>query len=348
MAQKKNASSLYDIFRKQLRSGDIGTLYIFHGSEHYLLDRSLASLREKLVAGALSDFNHRRLNARSFSVDTLADSVNTLPAFSERTLVEVHDVDIFKLPEEPRKRLIALLSELPDTVCLVFVFNTVPYAPDGRQKLAQLLKSKAQIVEFTIQEQSKLIRWIRAHVEHNGKTISPADCEHLAFITGSSMTTLSGEIEKLCQYVEGDNITRTDIDALVTPVPDAVAYQLTDHVIGGRFNEAAHVLATLFAMQEPAQKLIYSVTMALRRLYTARLYIDEGKSQDAFTQTTGLRFAFQARNLFAAARKCSAEVCRKAVLASARAAFAMNSGANGEARLAELLAELALIFKEAR
>mgnify|MGYP000928904151 FL=1 len=348
MAQKKNASVSYDAFRKQLRSGDIGTLYVFHGSERYLLENSLKALREQLVAGALADFNHRRFNADGFSVDALIDSVSTLPAFAERTLVEVHDVDIFKLPEEARQRLAALITELPEYVCLVFVFDTVAYAPDGRQKLAQLINARAQVVEFAIQEQSKLVRWIAAHVEHNGKTISPADCEHLAFLTGGSMTTLVSEIEKLCQYAEGDAITRADIDALVTPVPDAVAYQLTDHIVEGRFNEAAKVLASLFAMQEPAQKLIYAITMALRRLHLARLYLDEGKSQESFAQAAGLRFAFQARALFSAARKRSPEECRKAVLASARAALAINSGAKGEARLAELLTELALIFREAK
>jgi DNA polymerase-3 subunit delta len=348
MAQKKTASGSYETLRKQLRTGDIGTLYVFHGSERYLLENSLKSLREQLVAGALADFNHRRFNADGFSVDALIDSVNTLPAFAERTLVEVHDVDIFKLPEDARQRLAALISELPEYVCLVFVFDTVAFAPDGRQKLAQALSGKAQVIEFAIQEQSKLVRWISTHVEHNGKTISPADCEHLAFVTGGSMTALAGEIEKLCQYAEGDRITRADIDALVTPVPDAVAYQLTDHIVEGRFNEAAKVLSSLFAMQEPAQKLVYAVTMSLRRLYLARLYLDAGKNQESCAQAAGLRFAFQARALFSAARKRPAETCRKAVLASARAALGMNSGANGEARLAELLAELALIFREAR
>ena len=65
-------------------------------------------------------------------------------------------------------------------------------------------------------------------------------------------------------------------------------------------------------------------------------------------QVSGLRFPFQAKSLFAGARKLTAASCRRAVLASARAAADLNSGSDGEARLSELLAELLIIFKEKR
>lgn len=346
MAQNKNAS--YDTFRKQLKAGQIAPLYVFFGEERYLLEHSLASLRELLLSGGFADFNHRRLNGENFSIDALTDAVNTLPAFAERTLVEVHDVDIFKLPEEPRNRLAALLTELPEHVCLVFVFDTVPYSPDGRTKLAALIKSKAQVVEFPIQDPARLVQWIQAHAARAGKVISKADGEYLAFLTGNSMTALKAELDKLCQYAEGDTVTRAHIDALVSPTPDAAAYELTDRIVSGRFDEAAKILTDLFAQQEPAQKLIYSVTLALRRLHLARLYLDAGKSQETFMQVSGLRFPFQAKALFAGARKLTAESCRRAVLASAQAAADLNSGSDGQARLSELLAQLLIIFRGAR
>ena len=53
-------------------------------------------------------------------MDALSDSVENLPMMAERSLIRVDDVDLFKLGEKDRERLIALLGDLPPYCCLVF------------------------------------------------------------------------------------------------------------------------------------------------------------------------------------------------------------------------------------
>ena len=48
-------------------------------------------------------------------MDALSDSVENLPMMAERSLIRVDDVDLFKLGEKDRERLIALLGDLPPT-----------------------------------------------------------------------------------------------------------------------------------------------------------------------------------------------------------------------------------------
>ncbi len=345
MAQKKNDKAAFDALRKDILNNSLHFLYIFFGEEWYLLDNSLDQMRRVLTSCGLAHFNHHRFDSASFTVEALSAAVDSLPAFSERTLIEVHDVDLFKLGDDAKQRLIQLLSDLPESVCLVIVYDTIAYAPDGRQKLASVIKQKARVVEFTTQEQSKLTKWIKAHFAQSGKTIDGATCQYLAFVTGASMTALNVEIEKLCLYIDGDTVTRDAIDAVVTPVPDAVAYKLTDHIASGDFNAAARVLSDLLGMREVPHKLIYSVTLTLRKLLAARLCLDHGLGDKKLMELCGIKFDFQARSLIASARKMTLDQCRLSVLKSAETAFAMNSGGEPEALLTELLTALALIRK---
>jgi DNA polymerase-3 subunit delta len=266
--------------------------------------------------------------------------------FAERTLVEISDYDLFKADESDRETLVALLSDLPEHVCLVFVYDILGYAPDKRlKKLTAVLKDNATVVEFTAPPQSKLIKWIKTHVKDCGKQIDTPTAEYLAFITGGLMTALNTEIEKVCFYAAGDTVARADIDAVVTPVLDAVSWKLTDHIAGGRFNDASHVLVDLLNMREPPHKLIYVVTLKLRQLLAARLCLDGARGEKELMRICDIRFDFQARNLLASARKTTAERCARFVLLASETALLMNTGAAPESLLTELLIRLAACYK---
>ena len=76
---------------------------------------------------------------------------------SERTLIVVNDYDIYKGDKDA---LAAVLRELPDYVCLVFVYDLIEYKADARTKLAALLKEKGSVVPFNRQGQGDLVDWI--------------------------------------------------------------------------------------------------------------------------------------------------------------------------------------------
>ena len=342
MTKKKSVDG-YAELTKSVAAGQIDKFYIFHGEERYLLEHSLSQLRQIVCPEGLDGFNYRRFSG--VTPDELDDAVNTFPVFAERTLIEIHDCDIFK--SEHKERLLEIFSELPEYVCVVFVYGTVQYSPDGRQKINAAIQKLANVVEFTVQEQTKLVKWIARRFEAAGKRITIGDAEYLAFITGGYMSALGGEIEKVAAYASGDTATRADIDAVVTPVLDAVAYKLTDALVRRKYADAYLILDELLRMREPAHKLMYGISMKMRELLYARVCIENGVGTDEFMKMCAIRFPFQAKLLMDTARKTTLQNCRHAVLACADAAYDLNSGAEPEPRLAELIARLAFSRKEA-
>jgi len=341
MPQKSKDGNSYKSLAASLAVGQIGTFYILHGDERYLLERSLGEIRKHLCPDGLGGFNYKRFEGRSILTDDLEDAINTLPAFAERTLVEVHDFDIFK--SENKNRICEILSDLPDYVCVVLIYDTVEYKPDGRMKLDKDILKRAEVVEFTVQEQNNLVKWIKRHFSDSRKLISTSDAEYLVLITGGYMSSLHGEIEKVAAYSQGDTVTRADIDAVVTPVLDTVAYKLTDALIRREHNAAMRILDELFQMRESPHKLIYSISLKMRQLLAARVCIDSNLGKNALIEMCGIRHEFQARILLDSARKTTVRNCREAVLLCAQTAFELNSAPEPEARMIELIAKLALV-----
>ena len=335
---KKSSGVDYNALSSSIASGQIDRLYIFHGEERYLLEHSLTELRSALCPDGLNGFNYRRFE--TVTPEELEDAIDTLPVFAERTLIEVHDFDIFK--GDDKERLAGIFSDLPDYVCVVFVYDTVAYKPDGRQKSTAAILKFATVVDFAIQEQAKLVKWITRRIQSVGKRIGAADAEYLAFITGGYMTALVGEIEKVAAYASGDAVTREDIDAVVTPTLDAVTFKLTDALISRNYKSAYRILDELLRMKEAPHRLIYSISLKMRQLLCARVCIENGINADAFKDMCDIKFPFQARMLLDNARKITLAQCRDAVLCCSVAAHDLNfSSSAPESGVVELVAQLA-------
>ncbi|MCL2220877.1 MAG: DNA polymerase III subunit delta [Oscillospiraceae bacterium] len=340
MAQKKSQTDSYMKLREAIKTGELERFYIFHGPERYLLERGIVDLRSHICPDGSSGFNYRRFEGRGLAIDELEDAVNTFPVFADKTLVEVHDFDIFASGH--RERMRDILSDLPDYVCAVFSFDTLEFKPDGRVKVNKEILGYACVLEFAQQDSQKLVKWIMRHFRDAGRDISPADAEYLAFITGGLMTSLHGEIEKVAAFSRASVVSRKDIDAVVTPTLDAVSYELTDAIVNREHKQAARLLDELFQMREAPHKLIYSISLKMRQLLAARVCLDSKLSKRELMDMCSIRHEFQASKLMSTASKSTLEDIKKKVLACSETAMELNSTSEPESRMVELLAKLAL------
>jgi len=332
---KTKSNKSYIDLTSSIESGEAGNLYIFHGEERYLLDHSLLSLRNLLCPDGLDGFNYKRYEGKEFQTGELEDAVDTLPVFAERTMIEIHDFNIFKLDD--KQRLCGIFADLPEYVCIVFVFGSVEYKPDSRLKLDKEILKYANVIEFTAPEQENLIKWIKRHFRDTGKIIGTNDALYLAEITGGLMTTLNGEIEKVAAYSKYDTVTRNDINMVVSPVLDAVAYRLTDAIISREKNRALRLLDELFQMREAPHKLLYSISLKMRQLLTARICAENNPGKTKLMYICGIKHDFQADLLLNTAKKATLSECRNNVLHCSETALELNSITEPESRILELV-----------
>ena len=336
-------SAAYKQLKQDIAAGTIGRLYVFHGEEAYLRDYYLGQMKTKLVPAGLEEFNLHTVQGRDCDPKRLAQEIDALPMMSPRTMVLVYDYDLFKAPAGDKEALTALFADLPDYVCLVFIYDLIEYKPDARTKLAAALKQQGAAVKFTRQEQGDLVDWVRRRFRALDHDIDSELARYLIFLCGDLMNGLISEIGKIGSFASHRVVTRADIDAVATPQLDAVVFQMTDAIAAGNFDKAAEVLGELLHMQEAPIKLLAVLGKQLRQLYTARLAIEHRKGVPYLMELWGMRSAYPAERLMQSARRFSLPWCRRAVLRCGQTDLAMKStGADGEELLIGLLMELAV------
>ena len=327
--------------KKDLSAGTPGKLYLFHGEETYLRDHYLGKLREQLLAGGMGEFNLHELGAKDMSPHALEEAIDCLPMMGERTLVLVTDYDLFKAGEKDREAYIRILSQLPDYVCVVFLYDLIDYKGDARTRLAAALKQHGTVVNFVRQDQGDLADWVRRRFKALGKEIDSRMALELIFLCGDLMTNLIGEIEKIGAYAKAPRITREDIEAVATPQLDAVVFRMTDAIGEKNFDRAASVLGELYQMQEPPVKIMWSLGRQMRQLYSARLALESGRGSGWVASLWGIK-PYPADRLMQSARRFTLPWCRRAVVRCGQTDLAMKStGQDGQELLTTLLLELA-------
>ena len=324
MGKVKRDSGLSDL-KRALKSGEPGHLYVFYGQESYLREYYLGEIKSCLVPPGLEAFNHIRLEGRGLTPERLFEAVESLPAFAPRKLVTVRDLDVCKPGEALKKALEHLLPDLPAPVCLVFIYDTIPFKPDARTKLYGLLAAAGHIVEFTPQEAADLVPWITRHFKAHGKQIDRKLCEYLLFLCGGLMAGLKNEIGKIAAFAPGAQITREDIDAVALPVLDAVVYQMTDAIARREWTRAMTVLLKLREMREEPVELLAALGRSLRGLYAARLALETRRGARDVMQLMGYRSSYPAERLMQAARQRSSAWCRRAVSLCAQADLSLKT-----------------------
>ena len=341
---KTGSNAAFDTFKAELASGELRSVYLFHGEESYLREYYLAEMRKQLVPAGFEEFNFHKMEGKGLTVQSLTETVEAMPMMAQRTMVQVNDWDMFKLNEEQRTGLITLLEDFPEYCCLVFVYDQVEYKPNKTyKKLYAALEKQAQTVKFAEQSQNEILKWIARRFKASGHTIDVPTAEHLIFICGGLMNDLIPEIGKIASYAKGERITKADIDAVAAPILEAQVFEMTGAVSKGDFNKAAEVLGSLLKLQEEPFMLLALMGKELRKLHTARIALDTGRDKFWLMERWNMRSDYPAKLLMENARRVSRAWCANAVRRCYETDLRIKSvnGVDGAEELKLLLMELA-------
>ncbi len=334
----------YTTLQTDLKSGELRNVYIFYGEERYLKNANLDKVREALVEPSFEEFNYHRMAGKGLSVEDLTEVVEAMPMMAQHTVVVVEDWDIFKLDERGRTAFIAMLETFPEYCTLVLLYDVVEYKRDKKmKKLCAALDEYVVEVAFQQQERGALVNWLRRRFKALGHDIDGAAADHLLFTCGTLMGDLVPEIEKIGAFAKGEMITIDDINAVAAPILDAKIFDITNAVTAGDFDKAATVLSELLRMQTEPVAILATLGKELRRLYTARIALDQGKDRFWLKDLWRMSSDYPAKLLMQAARRVSRRWCSDALRRAQTLDRRMKSekGINAESELKAFLMELA-------
>ncbi len=335
--KKENATITIQTLKTAIREKKTKRLYVFHGEETFLLNHYLGQLRKNLIDEITESFNFRKFTNENFSVQELVDCVECLPVMAENTMIVVEDVDIFKLAELERTKLAEIFADIPQYCTIVFTYITLQWKLDERyKKFYSIIIEHAAIVEFAKQDRRDLVSWVTRHFAANKKSVTPQLCGYLIDITDGTMTSLAGEILKICAYSGTDTITKSDIDAVTEPVPDAVVMQMTELMGVGEYGSAMVKLQQLLKKQEPPLSILSAIGGHFRRISTAKTLLDNGEGVAEFMSIYKCK-DYYAKRFISIAGKFSAEFLHKVAELILETDYQMKTSFDDPERLLELL-----------
>lgn len=333
--RKKEPALNYGAEVRKLKEEGPARLYLLWGEEDYLRDSFLGELEKLCFPEGENDFQHRIFKDPQPEPQDLRAAVDTLPFFSERSLIELRELDYEKATDE----FIGVLADIPDYCTLVFLPERGE-EPNGKLKLVRFLREHGQEIRFTVQDQNMLLRWIARRFAYYGKGLEMEAAQRLIYLSGDRMKTLIPEIEKIAAYAKGEKVTVDDVNAVANRIPESDIFDLTDAIAERRFNTVAGILADLLEQRDSSIPAILSLlSNQFRRLYLAK----QAPDTKTVMEYCNLKYDFMARRLFQSAKGFEEEQLRQAVRHCAEADFRLKSESTDERQLLkETLMRIAL------
>lgn len=335
MPAEKNTAGKAQLIR-DLKNGTFAPLYLIYGEESYLKEYYLRQLREKVVDPTFADFNLIELEGKGLTPEQLGEAIDSYPAMAEKKLVIVTDFDLFKPPAGFSDQLPSLLTDLPDYLCLVFYYDVLEGKPDKRTKLYKQLEKTACFTEFSRMEENDLVAWIERRVRSLDRVIAPEDASYMIFLCGNDMTNLAGEIDKAAAHSTTGEIKKYNIDAVCSPVLDAVVFDLTDAITAGKFARAVALVGELIAQKNNEVMIFTTITRHIQRLYAAKLCAEARAGEKQLMEMIGSKSPYYARQLQNAARRVSLSWLRRAASLCAETDAALKGSAVDRQKQIEL------------
>lgn len=293
-----NKESL-DRIKDQLKNKNISRVYLFHGSEPFLIDHYAGELK-KLILGN----DNQSLNLASFEgkieIDDLIDACDTFPVFAEKKLVIVKNSGLFygkpkkntetnedKATEKENPKtmvygsraqetLSEYIPDIPETTCLVFIENNV----DKRLKVFKQLSKYGTVLEFNRNNPKYLVPWVIKGMNSLGKRISDEAAGYLVAISNPDMYTLRNEIFKLASYAaDREEVTLEDVKLLAVPTIKSVIFDLLDAVARKNTQRALAILDDILSLKEPEQKIFAMLSKQTGELLKLKLMMENRASQ---------------------------------------------------------------------
>ena len=206
---------------EKAKKGEVQPVYLVGGDERLLVSRLCDAVRIATVGGGPRGLAEDAFDGRGTSAATVLTACRTLPMMAKRRLVTVRGVE--QMSSTDQEALIPYLTKPEPTTVLLLVALQL----DGRRKLA--LEAKKAGVLYTAEHPSETeaAMWIEREAKARGVAMDSGAVESLTLAIGTDLGQLADAIERLALYTNNGPVTAKTVDAVVTPVREIPAFDLS-------------------------------------------------------------------------------------------------------------------------
>lgn len=264
-----------------IKSREISRVNYLYGEERFLVKTYTDRLLDATVGKDRNDINLIKL-AGTFPVDTLTDSIDSMPLFADSKAVLISDLDLEKFDDNGIEIILNSLKDVPDecTVIISMTGNTEQLKKAKNKKLITALtkQKNAAVCEFAHLTTARVTELIMKKAAKRGCVISRTDAQHIAELTLCDLSLASTETDKLCSYAGTGEITAEMIDKLTIKQLDTSIYSLATELLKGNRRQALLILDDLIAQKIEPVVILAALSSNYIDFYRAKTAQGAGKS----------------------------------------------------------------------
>lgn len=307
--------------KEKLKKNQPDGVYAFFGDEEYTKSFYLKKLRDYAAKSVAPEFNLALFNDESITASDLRDAIDAPPFMNEFKVICVNGLPF------SNKALISDICDIcrsvPCGVILVFSFpqgvidynaylkkkEKSPYAP-----LLDAISETGLCVEFVKESGPKLYSWIAKHFSSNGVTANGDAIEFLPAYCGNEMTVLHGEIEKLCSYCRGREVTVKDVEFVCCPNAEYQIFDLASSVVERKTAKTRAIMQSFRFNSIPPELIMATVSKNFCDMLYVKACFAENKNPQEVKSAVGMA-DWLYRKTLAAAGKTDVASLRRIVCA---------------------------------
>lgn len=274
-----NESALKD----KLKENPVG-VYLIYGEESYLKKTYIDKIISKTVDSAFEDFNFHTFDGKESTLSDIYESAQAVPMMAETKCVLVKDFPLDTLDDNGFEQLERVVEENPDDCALIFSF--VAYEPKGAKwnKAIKLFEKHGYAVKLDKKTSLELSKMLENGAKRRGKPFAKGVASYLITCVGSDLNTLLNETEKVCAYAQGEEVLKSDVDAVCIKSLDAKVFDMIKDLTAGRFDSAFRKLSLLFEQREDEFQILGALIAQYSDIYRAKAAVKSGSRAEVIAK----------------------------------------------------------------
>lgn len=272
----------------------------FTGKNSFALQAELKTIVGTYLKEA-GDFAVDRIDASEKDVDTILQSVQSLPFLTPKKLVVISNIQSNSAFMD---RLEELIDRTADGVEVILVDPSL----DKRKAGFKILQKQTELHDFKEPNPQELPSWVVETAKNNGANISRTDAGFLVERVGANQQLLASEIEKLAMY--NPEINRQSIELLTDQSLQTTIFSLIDAAFAHNSKKAIDIYKEQRTARIDPHYIIAMLTWQLQALAQA-VFVEE-KSESSLVSLG--QSPYTARKSLSLAQKITKAEMRRMVV----------------------------------
>ncbi len=262
----------YSDFKKILKENNLKGAYLFTGEESLIIESTIEYIIDHYIDEMYRDFNLYLMHGKELELDNFYTAADSYPFMTEKKVIVIDELTYINEKTKSDDEFFKTLDNISDDT--IIIFQDFENELKKTTKLYKYFKNNKNIVEFSKLNKFDFNKFIESTIKKSGKTILNNDISYFAMLSGYNnkrldvnLLEVKSELDKLINYVDGEQINRSHIDHLLTKKTDSNIFNLLDSLVNKNPRESLNITYDLYLKDESVAGIVHMIGRRYRHIY---------------------------------------------------------------------------------